>query len=134
MNRNSGVYQFVYFGSGLVGSVYWYLQFRDTDEIHPDDRELFVTIFLVLCSVGASFYLLMLPIPRAEGEGEEEEKEEKVKVEGPLTLLRTTLRLLVTPQFLPLFFLFFYDGLSVTFWAGVYGPSLSFSTRCQKKF
>ena len=130
VNRNSGIYQFVYFGSGVIGNTYWYFQFRDTDEIRPDDRDLFVTVFLVLCCLGAAMFLAILPMPWAKEEEEEDQKDggKAAGVEGPVTMLRTTLGLLVTARFFPLFFLFFYVGLSATFWSGVYGPSLSFSS------
>ena len=131
VNRNSGVYQFVYFGSGVVGNVFWYFQFKGTDEIHPDDRNLFVTVFLVVCSTGATIYLFLLPMPweddKKKNNKEDWDTEEKGPV-GPITMLKATMALLITPQYLLLFFLIFYDGLSVTFWAGVYGPSLSFSS------
>ncbi len=113
------IYQFVFFGSGVIGNVYWYYQFKDSNEIHPDTRDLFITVLLVIALAGTAVFLLILPMPWA--------KEKEKRPEKPFKMLRKSLRLLFTSDLLLLSAFFCYDGLLMTFWTGVYGPSLSFS-------
>ncbi len=71
VDRNGGIYFFVYFGSGVAGNVYWYFQFKGEEDLHPGERDLFITVLVCLVVAGAAVFLLLLPMPWVEGGGGE---------------------------------------------------------------
>ena len=116
IDRNSGIYQFVFFGSGVIGNVYWYFQFKDSHEIRPDTRNLFVSVLLAIALAGAAVYCLILPMPWAK-----EDEDESARPENPLKMVQKSARMLASRELLMLSAFFCYDG-----WAAVALFSLLF--------
>ncbi len=130
VDRNSGFYFFVYFGSGVVGNVYWYYQFGDSgDDIDSATRDTFVTVLLAVSIAGIAVYCLLLPMPWANEQNNDESTDNKTQKKpiSPIEMLKKSLNLLATREMALLSVFFLYDGLAVTFWSGVYGPTLSFT-------
>ncbi len=112
--------------SGVIGNMYSYFQFKESSEIDPDTRFLFVTVLFVLSCAGTCTLMLLLPMPwvddrekKAEGEGSE--------AAGTWQMFLNLMRLIATRDMALLMIFFCYSGFMFSFWTGVYGPSLSFS-------
>ncbi len=127
IDRNAGIFYVFWAGSGVVGNVYAYFQFKDSSDIDDETRALFVTVLFVLGCLGIVTLLFLLPMPWVERENKSKDPEEG-KGPGTLGLLKESLKLLVTSDMLHLVIFFSYVGLMFTFWTGVYGPSLNFSS------
>lgn len=65
-------------------------------------------------------FFTLLPTPWAK-------EQLKESMESPLHALKSSFALFGTPEMLQLLFYFFYMGMELTFWSGVYGPSLGFT-------
>lgn len=48
-----------------MGNTFTYFQFKDSYEIHPEDRDVFVAVLLTITCIGISINLLYLPMPWA---------------------------------------------------------------------
>ena len=51
--------------AGLLGNTFTYFQFKDSYEIHPEDRDVFIAVLLIITCIGISINLLYLPMPWA---------------------------------------------------------------------
>ena len=70
------------------------------------------------CCAGVLVFFFLLPTPWAKEELEE-------NVENPMTAVVQAFALFGTWEMIQLTFYFFYMGMELTFWSGVYGPSLA---------
>ncbi len=75
--RNSGVlYGSVQALSGLCGNTFTYFQFKEDNEISPEDRDVFIAVLLTITCVGIAINLLLLPMPWAKASAQ--------KIESPV--------------------------------------------------
>lgn len=80
-----------------------------------------MSVLFVVCCVGVLVFFLLLPTPWAN------EDLKGAKPDTPKTALVRSFRLFMTPEMLQLTVYFFYMGMQLTFWSGVYGPCLGFT-------
>ncbi len=104
----------------LIGNTFAYFQFRDTDDIDEDTRTTFVAVLLGFGLAGTVTFFFLLPTPWINSIAKEE-------ADSPIQALTRSFRLFATPEMLQLLFYFFYMGMQLTFYSGVYGPSLGFT-------
>ncbi len=52
--------------SGLCGNTFTYFQFKEDNEISPEDRDVFIAVLLTITCVGIAINLLLLPMPWAK--------------------------------------------------------------------
>ncbi len=64
--RNSGGFYMFLMLAGLLGNTFTYFQFKDSYEIHPDERDVFITVLLIITLIGIAVNLLYLPMPWVE--------------------------------------------------------------------
>ncbi len=118
MARNTGIFWAFLQGAGVVGNTFAFFQFRDSHDIEPEDRTMFVTVLLAIATLGTGILLALKPVPRPTS---------KAPPPTPLQALRTTFNLLFTPRMALLVVYFTHVGMAFTFWGGVYGPCLGFT-------
>ncbi len=153
IDRNTGFWYVLFAGSGLIGNLFSYYQFKDSSEIDPDTRFVFVSVLMVIALLGMVVLAFLSTRPPAEGEGEGSNKSGNKRPESPwkgfvgalqvsseqilLSYKRNAFskvftihaQLLTTREIQLLSCYFVYDGLQFSFYTGVLGPSYSFSEK-----
>ncbi len=117
IDRNTGFFYVAMTGSGLIGNIFSYYQFRDDMGIEEDTRFVFVSGLFIVAGLGIVVFLFMLPMPWAANS----------KAESPTQSFIKSMKLFATREIQLLICFFIYDGLEFTHYAGVMGTSLSFS-------
>ena len=151
IDRNTGFWYVLFAGSGLIGNLFSYYQFKDSSEIDPDTRFVFVSVLMVIALLGMVVLAFLSTRPPAAGEEEGNNKSGK-RPESPwkgfvgalqvnnFVMLQakrifkcffrsTCMQLLTTREIQLLSCYFVYDGLQFSFYTGVLGPSYSFSEK-----
>ncbi|XP_059095962.1 UNC93-like protein MFSD11 [Tigriopus californicus] len=119
MTRNSGVFWAMLMSSNLIGNTFVFFQFRGLTDIDEHTRSVVVIVLLVISLAGtAVLFLLRKPSWTLDG---------PQAPDTPTQAFQKAWRLFLTPQMLLLCVTFFYTGLELTFWSGVYGPSIGFT-------
>ena len=127
----------------LIGNTFVYFMFLGEDEIEKTLRLVTVgkpfeqvrkfSCFKTICSLGVLCgfsiagtvtFLFLLPTPWIN-KTEDGKESDVFKHESPLQALKSSFSLFLSPQMLQLLTFFFYMGIQLSFWSGVYGPSLS---------
>ena len=116
MSRNSGVFWAMLQCSMLIGNTFVFFTFQGKDDIDKTTRTTVVLVLLTICIVGTLSFLLLRPTPWAT---------DSATTEGPVQILKSSFNLFLTKQMLLLSITFFYTGLLLSFWSGVYGPSIA---------
>lgn len=139
MSRNSGIFWAMLQCSLIWGNIFVYIQFQGRAQV---DRESRNVVFGALTGVGILGMLLVLllrggGIPQRSNSRKEESAEggpsSEVDVKqlnaqpGFLDALVASLRLMKTGKILTLSATFFYTGLELSFFSGVYGSCLGFT-------
>ena len=116
MSRNSGVFWAMLQMSMLIGNTFVFFAFAGKTDIDKSTRTMVVLVLLSICIVGSLTFLLLRPTPWAT---------DSATAEGPVQILKSSWRLFWTKQMLLLCVTFFYTGLLLSFWSGVFGPSIA---------
>ena len=116
MSRNSGVFWAMLQMSLLIGNTFVFFTFQGKEDIDKTTRTTVVLVLLSLCVAGSLTFLLLRPTPWAT---------DSAVTEGPIKIIRSSFNLFRTKQMLLLSVTFFYTGLLLSFWSGVYGPSIA---------
>ncbi len=122
MSRNSGIFWAMLQCSMVIGNTFVFFEFQGLTDIDKHTRTVVVIVLLSVCCVGVLTLVLLRPVPQME--------EEELLAGGsqasetPMQALKGAWKLFITPDMLLLSVLFFYTGLELTFWSGVYGPSI----------
>ncbi|XP_077490603.1 UNC93-like protein MFSD11 isoform X2 [Amblyomma americanum] len=139
MSRNSGIFWAMLQCSLIWGNIFVYIQFQGRDHIDQHSR---YTVYGALTGIGILGMLLLLllrggGIPhRRNGQRETDDKSgpaSEVDVRqlntesGFVDALLKSLRLMRTSKMLILSATFFYTGLELSFFSGVYGSCLGFT-------
>jgi len=114
--RNSGIFWAMFQLSGFIGNIFAYFMFEGKTEIDEVTRN---TVAGTLLGVGIGGMLLMIvfrPTPWADGDTS--------NTDSPTQALRRSGKLFTTKNMLLLSVTFFYTGLALSFWSGVYGPCI----------
>jgi len=116
MSRNSGVFWAMLQMSMLIGNTFVFFTFQGKTDIDKSTRTMVVLVLLSICIVGSLSFLLLRPTPWAT---------DSAAAEGPVQILKSSWNLFWTKQMLMLSVTFFYTGLLLSFWSGVFGPSIA---------
>lgn len=119
-SRNSGIFWAMVMASNVIGNTFVFLQFRGLSDIDSGTRTLVASVLLGVCFAGIVVLCLLRPTPW-DSEGR------TTPPDTPAQALSKAWRLLWTRDMLLLFLTFFYTGLELTFWSGVYGPCIGFT-------
>ena len=116
MTRNSGVFWAMLQMSMLIGNTFVFFAFQGKTDIDKTTRTTVVLVLLSICIVGSLTFFLLRPTPWAT---------DSAATKGPGEILISSFKLFVTKEMLLLSVTFFYTGLLLSFWSGVYGPSIA---------
>jgi len=100
----------------LIGNTFVFFAFQGKTDIDSSTRTMVVLVLLAICIAGSLTFLLLRPTPWAT---------DSAASEGPVQILKSSWNLFCTKQMLMLSTTFFYTGLLLTFWSGVYGTSIA---------
>lgn len=121
MNRNSGIFWAMLQCSMFFGNLFVSLQFADAKQIDESTRTIVFIVLGVVAAVGVVFLCVLRPARSADGSIAPKSDQ------GPVDALRNSLRLFATKEMIFLTFTFFYTGIELSFFSGVYGTSLGFT-------
>nr|XP_037286511.1 UNC93-like protein MFSD11 [Rhipicephalus microplus] len=139
MSRNSGIFWAMLQCSLIWGNIFVYFQFQGQEQI---DRQSRLTVYGALTGIGILGMLLLLVlrgggIPRRQNSRNETEEKSgpSSQVEaaqlnadsGFLDAMVQSVKLMRTGKMLTLSVAFFYTGLELSFFSGVYGSCLGFT-------
>ncbi|XP_060535098.1 UNC93-like protein MFSD11 isoform X2 [Cylas formicarius] len=123
ISRNSGLFWAMLQLSMFVGNIFVYFAFRGKDHIDGTTRQV---VIWTLSAIALSGIVVMVFFPKPPPKNVADEVVEE-RVAGPLEALNRALKLFVTRDMLLLNVTFFYTGLELGFWSGVYGSCISFT-------
>jgi hypothetical protein len=116
MARNTGIFQVMVLGSGVVGNTVAYVLFKDVEDIDPSTRNMFVAILFSTSCAGTLMLVFTCPIP-----------EVKKDVESPWKVMKMSFSLFGRTEMRLLSLFFMYMGMERTFGMGVYSVCLAFT-------
>jgi len=116
--RNSGIFWAMLQCSLFFGNLFYYYQIGDDTSIDDDTRMI---IFYALTAVSVVGILVMLIFRQPRVTLEDGDKRVVNASENLLLSIVNAFKLLMTPRMLLLSFTFFYTGLELGFFSGVYG-------------
>lgn len=116
MSRNSGIFWAMLQMSMLIGNTFVYFQFQGLDEVDTTTRTTVTMTLLGIGLVGTCVFFLLRPTPWSS---------DSTAAGGPTAALRRAGTLFITRDMLLLSVTYFYTGLLLTYWSGVFGPSVA---------
>jgi len=121
ISRNSGVFWALLQCSMLFGNLFVFFAFQGKTKIDLTTRNLVTIVLSVVCGIGV--LILILLRPAVSGSGTEIVK----RAIGPIKALKEAFTVISKPEMLLLCVTFFYTGLELSFYSGVYSPSIGFT-------
>ncbi|XP_059609661.1 UNC93-like protein MFSD11 isoform X2 [Phlebotomus argentipes] len=115
ISRNSAIFWAMLQGSMLMGNAFVWHEFSGKTEVDATTRCFLITTLVAVALLGV-FILLTLPSHSVSQQAAH-----------PLAIMKGALELLITPHMVFLSFTFFYTGLELSFFSGVYSPSVGFT-------
>jgi len=119
MARNSGIFWAMLQMSMLIGNTFVFFQFAGKDDIDTKTRTV-VTMTLLGVGVAGTLVFLLLRPTDAWSAGND-----STASGGPTAALKKAFAIFLTKDMILLSITNFYTGLLLTFWSGVYGPSIA---------
>ncbi|XP_038211682.1 UNC93-like protein MFSD11 [Zerene cesonia] len=126
ISRNSGIFWAMLQCSLFFGNLFVFIKFQGKTHIDVETRNVVFGVLTAVCAVGIVFLLLLRPIRRAPAldDGKCEIVSES---EGPLDAFKGAIRLFCTRDMMFLSAAFIYTGVELSFFSGVYSPSIGFT-------
>uniref|UniRef100_A0A7G3ANV6 UNC93-like protein MFSD11 n=1 Tax=Lutzomyia longipalpis TaxID=7200 RepID=A0A7G3ANV6_LUTLO len=115
ISRNSAIFWAMLQASMLLGNAFVWREFSGKTEINVDTRTLLFSVLVVVALLGV-FVLFGLP-----------EHKSAHKPGRPLAEIHSAMKLLVTPKMGLLSITFLYSGMELSFFSGVYSPTVGFT-------
>ncbi|XP_034247837.1 UNC93-like protein MFSD11 [Thrips palmi] len=122
ISRNSGVFWAMLQCSMFFGNIFVTFMFQGKTHIDEPTRRLVFSVLLGVAALGFVFVLLLRPAVQTV----EMEKRDK-STTGPMYALKRAGHLSLTKNMALLSVTFFYTGLELSFFSGVYSPSIGFT-------
>ncbi|XP_042877916.1 UNC93-like protein MFSD11 isoform X2 [Penaeus japonicus] len=122
ITRNSGIFWALFQSSLLFGNIFVYYMFMGKQTIDHGTRLVVFSALTGVALIGLAI-LLALPKPGAGGSGRQDD------MGGPLNALKKSFELFKTRDMLLLSVTFFYTGLVLSFYSGVYSNSVASTLR-----
>ncbi|KAM8706516.1 hypothetical protein ACLKA7_010736 [Drosophila subpalustris] len=127
ISRNSGIFWALLQCSMFFGNLFVYYQFQDKTHIDKQTRDLVIGVLTAVAVLGIVFLLALRFMPNnAEQDNELEEKQ--TGCGQAVYALKSAGKLFLTKNMLLLSLAFFYTGLELSFFSGVFGSSIGFTT------
>ncbi|KAH8381482.1 hypothetical protein KR093_005762 [Drosophila rubida] len=127
ISRNSGVFWALLQCSMFLGNLFVYFQFQDKTHIDKETRDLVIGVLTVVAALGIVFLLALRFMPsNAEQDNELESKHTACGV--AVYAFKSAGKLFITKNMLLLSLTFFYTGLELSFYSGVFGSAIGFTS------
>ncbi|KRT85162.1 membrane transporter, partial [Oryctes borbonicus] len=121
ISRNSGIFWAMLQASMFIGNLFVYIQFQGLDKIDKDTRSMVIWV-LTSVAIAGTCVVLFLPKPKSD-----ENTVKPTDNRGPVQALKDAGKLFLTKNMLLLSITFFYTGVELSFYSGVYSPSIGFT-------
>ncbi|KAL1117289.1 hypothetical protein AAG570_004615 [Ranatra chinensis] len=121
MSTNSGVFWAMLQCSMLFGNFFVYMVFQGKSEIDSSMRKLIFSVLTGICAVGVVVLALLRPALNKDGQTVAK------RSVGPIKAFKEAVAMLAKKEMLLLCVTFFYTGLELSFYSGVYSPSIGFT-------
>lgn len=120
MSRNSGIFWAMLQSSMLIGNTFIFFQFSGLKSIDEGTRHTVTIVLFTICCAGVLVLCLLRPTPWTQ-------RNEESGPISPGRALKDAWNLFMTRTMWLLSVTFFYSGLELTFWSGVYGSCIGFT-------
>ncbi|XP_072932100.1 UNC93-like protein MFSD11 [Epargyreus clarus] len=127
ISRNSGVFWAMLQCSLFFGNLFVFIKFQGKTHIDLETRNVVFGALTAVCAVGIVFLLLLRPMRRAPVIDDVKSEMVIHEPEGPMEAFKGALRLFCTRDMLLLSVTFIYTGVELSFFSGVYSPSIGFT-------
>ncbi|XP_074597121.1 UNC93-like protein MFSD11 isoform X2 [Brevipalpus obovatus] len=125
ISRNTGIFWCLFQGSLLFGNIFVYFQFQGQENIDSRTRTITYTVLTSAALLGT---FLLCFLRKVEPSSSSSSK----KSTGPLEAICNSFKLLKTEKMMLLCLVFFYTGLEISFYSGIYSASIGFVTSLGK--
>ncbi|XP_017076811.1 UNC93-like protein MFSD11 [Drosophila eugracilis] len=128
ISRNSGVFWALLQCSMFIGNLFVYYQFQDKTVIDKETRNLVIGVLTVIAILGIVF-LAALRFMADNAEHDNELEQKHTGCGHAIYALKSAGQLFLTKKMLLLSLAFFYTGLELSFFSGVFGSAIGFTTK-----
>lgn len=122
ISRNSGIFWAMLQFSMFIGNIFVYFTFQGKTHIDESTRTLVIWVLSGIAIAGIGVLFLLPKASRTSDDGSQLER-----VQGPIEALKGAAELFVTKRMLLLVITFFYTGIELSFYSGVYSSSVGFT-------
>ncbi|XP_044765194.1 UNC93-like protein MFSD11 isoform X2 [Coccinella septempunctata] len=121
ISRNSGIFWAMLQCSMLFGNLFVYIKFDgQEDYIEKDVRTMVIWVLSGLAMAGVVVFFFLPNPPKSSDDAVQTEE----PVPGPMEVFKEAMKLFVTPRMLMLSLAFFYSGIELGFYSGVYSTAV----------
>ncbi|KAJ0177109.1 hypothetical protein K1T71_007118 [Dendrolimus kikuchii] len=127
ISRNSGIFWAMLQCSMFFGNLFVFIKFQGKNHIDLETRNVVFGSLTGVCVVGIVFLLLLRPIRRLPSLEDAKMEMASNDAESPMEAFKGAIRLFCTRDMLLLSATFIYTGVELSFFSGVYSPSIGFT-------
>ncbi|XP_028044058.1 UNC93-like protein MFSD11 [Bombyx mandarina] len=127
ISRNSGIFWAMLQCSMFFGNLFVFIKFQGKSHIDLETRNVVFGALTGVCVLGIVFLALLRPIKRTATVEDAKVEIAYRDAEGPLEAFKGALKLFCTKDMLLLSVTFIYTGIELSFFSGVYSPSIGFT-------
>ncbi|XP_067617752.1 UNC93-like protein MFSD11 isoform X2 [Eurosta solidaginis] len=132
ISRNSGVFWALLQSSMFFGNIFVYFQFKDKEHIDAGTRGMVIGVLTAVAILGIVFLAALRPMADnsiGTSEAQRQIQEQRTGWGSAVYALKSAGRLFITRDMLLLSVAFLYTGMELSFFSGVYGPSIGFTKK-----
>ncbi|XP_041978015.1 UNC93-like protein MFSD11 isoform X1 [Aricia agestis] len=127
ISRNSGVFWAMLQCSLFFGNLFVFIKFQGKTHIDEHTRNVVFGSLTAVCALGIVFLLILRPARRAPAIDDVKSEMAATEGESAMDAFRGAIRLFCTGDMLLLSLAFIYTGVELSFFSGVYSPSIGFT-------
>ncbi|KAK5642293.1 hypothetical protein RI129_008460 [Pyrocoelia pectoralis] len=124
ISRNSGLFWALLQMSMFIGNVFVFFQFRGLTQIDVKTRTVVISVLGGIAAIGI---FILVALPRIRNNVSTDSVNVVEKQRGPLEALKSAGSLFFTKEMILLSVTFFYTGIELSFFSGVYSSAIGFT-------
>ncbi|KAI8130345.1 hypothetical protein FF38_03408 [Lucilia cuprina] len=128
ISRNSGIFWALLQCSMFFGNLFVYYQFQNKDHIDEQTRSLVIGVLIAVAVLGVIFLATLRSVPDNSHMDTELQHPQSPYDRSKVALVSAG-KLFLTRDMLMLSMAFLYTGFELSFFSGVYGPSIGFTQK-----
>ncbi|XP_054726272.1 UNC93-like protein MFSD11 [Anastrepha obliqua] len=132
ISRNSGVFWALLQCSMFFGNIFVYFQFQDKEHIDAGTRSMVIGVLTAVAVLGIVFLAALRPMADnsvGTSEMQRQQQQHRTGWGSAVYALKSAGNLFITRDMLLLSVAFLYTGMELSFFSGVYGPSIGFTKK-----